>query len=438
MTEPSWPQTKFITSSSSSPKEATQVGLDKESVLGMIYENRPFILTTDQPITGEFAFDLSTATGTRTIPVIELAIENGNSCTRTMALHFFTHQAVITEIPSVYEEQASNLIYSAGEPGESWQIETPDGTRSALFHIGEYADNQQDLPIGPTFARWSDPRFIDFNRACIVRTLRAAGYGPGTHSLSVCPGARNEEVSVEKGVDSRVQEAFMKGLQSFVIWRNQVERYEIRIVEVTAAIPQTFGSHYAFDTDLMGRSLHPNVPMWNWFDIGFYDGHDVTVRRIGRNLRVSGVKVTDGMARMVREMEAYLRQPGNFPIMDPPSYAQALDMMRTGEVKIGGMPLDNLAEIERGRWLINTYKDKEGGQLIRTMMANHPNIDSVFAFTGGGTIDLAEQIKEQTGYRPKNLTKILPPEVARIANVAGIYWLLNLSKRKRSILRSSY
>jgi hypothetical protein len=72
------------------------------------------------------------------------------------------------------------------------------------------------------------------------------------------------------------------------------------------------------------------------------------------------------------------------------------------------------------------------------MMANHPNIDSVFAFTGGGTIDLAEQIKEQTGYRPKNLTKILPPEVARIANVAGIYWLLNLSKRKRSILRSSY
>jgi hypothetical protein len=229
----------------------------------------------------------------------------------------------------------------------------------------------------------------------------------------------------------------MKGLQSFVLFRNQVECYEIRIVEVTAAIPQTFGSHYAFDTDLVGRSLHPNVPMWNWFDIGFYDGHDVTVRRIGRNLRVSGVKVTDGMARMVRELGAYLRQPGNFPIMDPPSYAQALEMMRTGEVKIGGMLLDHLAEIERGRWLISTYKDKEGGQLIRTMMANHPNIDSVFAFTGGGTIDLAEQIKEQTRHRPKNLTKILAPEVARIANVAGIYWLLNLSKRKRSILRSS-
>ena len=65
MTEPSWPQTKLIPSSSSSPKEATQVGLAKESVLGMIYENRLFILTTGQPITGEF---LPTATGTKTIP----------------------------------------------------------------------------------------------------------------------------------------------------------------------------------------------------------------------------------------------------------------------------------------------------------------------------------------------------------------------------------
>ncbi len=133
-----------------------------------------------------------------------------------------------------------------------------------------------------------------------------------------------------------------------------------------------------------------------------------------------------------------MRQPANFPMMDPPSYAQAIDMMRTGEVKIGGMPLDDPADSERGRRLIKAYKDKEGGQLIRTMMANHPTMDSVFAFTGGGAIDLAEQIEEQTRHRPKNLTKVLAPEVARIANVAGIYWLLNLSKRRHSILRSSY
>jgi hypothetical protein len=76
--------------------------------------------------------------------------------------------------------------------------------------------------------------------------------------------------------------------------------------------------------------------MWNWFDVGFYDSHNVTVRRIGKNIRVSGVKVTDGIARVVREMGTSLRQPGNFPMMDPPSYAQALEMMRTGEVKMGG------------------------------------------------------------------------------------------------------
>jgi hypothetical protein len=342
---------------------------------------------------------------------------------------------VITEVSSVYEEEAPNLIYSTGEGGEYWQGESADGTRSAIFRIGEDADTQQDLPIGPTFARWSDVRFVNFNRACIARTLRAAGYGPGVHYVCICPGARNEEVSVEKGVDPRVQDAFMQGLQPFVIWRNKVERYDIRVVEITAAIPQTFGSHYAFDTDLLGRSLHPNVPMWNWFDIGFYDSHNVTVRRIGKNIRVSGVKVTDGIARVVREMGTLLRQPGNFPMMDPPSYALALEMMRRGEVKIGGMPLSDPTEMERGRRLIKEAKEKEAGQLIRTMMANHPNLDSVFAFTGGGAIDLAEQIGEQIKHRPKHLTTILCPEVARIANVAGIYWLLNLSKRKRSILR---
>jgi hypothetical protein len=102
MTQPSWQQTGLVTSSLPGTKEAMQVGLDKESVLGMIYEGRPFMLSTGQPITGEFASDLATATGTMTIPVIELAIENGNSCTRAMALHVLTHQAVITETPSVY------------------------------------------------------------------------------------------------------------------------------------------------------------------------------------------------------------------------------------------------------------------------------------------------------------------------------------------------
>lgn len=422
----------------STGKDAFTVGLEKESVLGIVYEDRPFLLGSGQPITGEYSLDLNTPTGVRNVPVVEVAIENGNSSTRAMAMHFATHRAVITQTAAVYEEETQNLIYSTGEVGEAWQEESSSGSRSLTFRVGEYADGQQDLPIGATYVRWSDPRFIQFNKAVIVSTLRAAGYGPGTHYVCICPGARNEEVSVEKGIDPRVTEAFTRGLQSFILWRNKAERYDIRIVEIMSAIPQTFGSHYAFDTDILGRSLHPDVPAWNWLDIGFYDGHDVTVRRVGKNTRVSGVKVTDGMSKIVRSMGTYLRQPGNFPQMSPPSYAQALEMMRTGEVKIGGMRLDDEQEAARGRGLIKAYKDREGGTLIRTMMANHPALDSVFAFTGGGVIDLREQIEEQISHRPKNLTKILSSEVTRIANVAGIFWLLNLSKRKRSILRSTY
>src|SRR5260370_20046848 len=157
--------TRTVILASSTAKDATQVGLEKESVLGMIYENRPFELVIGQPITGEFAYELVSPMGMTTIPVIELAIENGNSGTRVMALHVATHQAVITQIPSVYEEEVPNLIYSAGEVGEFWQSENHDRTRSAIFRIGEDADNHKRLPLWPTCERWPDAPFGTFNHA---------------------------------------------------------------------------------------------------------------------------------------------------------------------------------------------------------------------------------------------------------------------------------
>jgi hypothetical protein len=415
-------------------RDAMTAGLHPESVLGFVYEKRPFLLNGRQPIAGEYQADLHTSAGPLTVPTIELAVENGNSATRMMALSPLTHEAIITQTASTYEEQEANLIYRSGEVGEYWQMELDNG-RSPIFRVGDDAASSHDLPIGPTFERWSDPRFISFNAACTVRTLRATGYGPGTHYVAYCPGARNEEVSVESGVDTRVTAAFRQGLRSFVLWRSGTERYDIRVVEVSPAIPQTFGSHWAFDTDLLGRSLHPDVPLWNWLDIGFFDAHDVTVRRVGKSVRVAGAKVTDGVSKVARGLGTFLRQPEHFPQMAPLTLAQALDMMRNGEVKIGGIPLATPVEAVRGRQLIQSYKDREGGQLIRRMLAEHPNFEGIVAFTGGGVIDLAEQIREQTTHRPANLTRLLPPEVARISNVAGIYWLFNLAKRSRSALR---
>src|SRR5947209_8244947 len=299
--------------------------LHSESVLGYVYEDRPFYVGTGQPITGEYLADVRTPAGVRQMAAVELALENGNSATRTMALHLRTHQPIIVQTASLYEEQEDNLIYMAGDEGEFWQVEQAAGSLSPIFRVGEYAACQHDLPIGPTYQRWSDSRFVNFNRAAIVKTLRAAGYGAGTHYLCYCPGARNEEVSVESGVDQRVTEAFQQGLRSFVIWRNGTERYDIRMVEVMSAIPQTFGSHWAFDTDLLGRSLHPDIPAWYWLDIGFYDAHDVTVRRVGRTIRVAGTKVTDGIVTVVRGLGSYLRQPKHFPHMAPLTLAEALE-----------------------------------------------------------------------------------------------------------------
>ncbi len=417
--------------------DASRAGLHTESVLGFIYEGRPFQTALGRPISGEYQAEVSTGSGPISMPTIELALENGNSATRVMALHCTTHQAVITETSSTFEEQESNLIYTTGEGGEFWQVEQPGGQRSPIFRVGEYADQRHDLPVGPTYERWSDPRFVHFNRACIVRTLRAAGYGPGTHAVCFCPGARNEEVSVESGTDKRVTGAFRNGLGNFVLWRNGTERYAIRVIEIMPAIPQTFGSHWAFDTDLLGRSLHPDIPLWTWLDIGFFDAHDVTVRRVGHHVRVAGAKVTDGVSKVARGMSTFLRQPDHFPMMAPLSLAEALEMLRKEEVKIGGVPLATAQEASVGTQLIRAYKDQEGGKLIRRLLSEHQNVEGIIAFTGGGVIDLTAQIREQTRNRPAHLTTLLPPEVARISNVAGIYLLMNLAKRAKSALRQT-
>lgn len=392
--------------------------------------NRPVVSRDNRPISGEISWQVDQ----QSVIAQEVALENGNSGTRVMMLNPKTHVPVITQTANTLEAEDEALIFSTGDMGEFWQEENLDGTKGRIFRVGEYAIGK-DLPIGETDQRWALPEFVAFNRACLARTFHAAGYPPGTYYAVIAPGARNEEVSVEAGPKPEVQNAFLRGLQPFVIWRNKTERYDIRPVMIMRAMPQTFGSFYSYDSNLLGRTLNPDIPVWNVFDIGFFDGHNVTVKRIGGNIRVTGHKVTGGMANVVRDLGTFLRRAGNFPKMAPPTYTQALEMMRSGEVKIAGVPLQDDHEIERGRQLIKSFKDKEGGSLIQDMIQNHLEMDSVFMFTGGSVVDLLEQIAAKTANRPANLTKIIPPHVSRVANVAGIFLLLNIAYRQRSVLR---
>jgi hypothetical protein len=123
--------------------------------------------------------------------------------------------------------------------------------------------------------------------------------------------------------------------------------------------------------------------------------------------------------------------------MGPLSLIEALEMMRSEQIKMGGIPLEDIQEAARGTTLIQNYKSKEGGKLIARMISEHPEADGVLAYTGGGVIDLESQIREQTKNRPPHLVKLLPAEVARVGNVAGIYHLMNMAKRSRSVLRTT-
>jgi hypothetical protein len=64
-------------------------------------------------------------------------------------------------------------------------------------------------------------------------------------------------------------------------------------------------------------------------------------------------------------------------------------------------------------------------------------LDSTFIFTGGGSSEFGPQIINQmrVAQRPDHLFKVLPAEIARFANVAGLYWMLNIRMRPRTVAR---
>ena len=78
-----------------------------------------------------------------------------------------------------------------------------------------------------------------------------------------------------------------------------------------------------------------------------------------------------------------------------------------------------------------------GGTLIATMTSRHTRLDSKFAFTGGGNAEFIPQIQAamRTARRPDHLYQVVPPEVARFANVAGLFWVLNIRKRPLTVAR---
>jgi len=389
------------------------------------------------------------------ITLVEEALDIGNSGAATAVMHATEHTLAFTKIPATYEPTPA-VLYS--EQMETWQeryyedghrssyqaqvqsqqIESVPAQYSETFSIGEHANPRKSLPIGSTDLRLADPRYLRYVRVCLVRGLMAAGYAPGHYYVGLTIGVRNEEVNAQMGVDPTVQEALSVLTQPFTLVRSGKDVWSIDVRE-SFPLPQSFGTHYALDTGILGQVLNPTITSWTVLDLGYHDGHVLEVIRPGKgSLRVTGQKVVTGVVDVARGLVGELRKPGNFPLVPSDlSDAEAIALLHTEQLTVGGVPLQETAEARRATEVIRAFKDKEGGSLIGAMAARHTRLDSTFIFTGGGSSEFGPQIINQmrVAQRPDHLYKVLPAEIARFANVAGLYWMLNIRMRPRTVAR---
>ena len=443
-------------STSSGHRDAAAVGLDPRSVLGIIYEGRAFVTPAPDMryVYGTYQIP-SGGNGSTSITLGEEALDIGNSGAATAVMHASEHTLSFTKTAATYENLPTVLY---GEQMETWreryyedeqraayeaqlqtqQIENLPPQYSETFSVGEYANSRKSLPIGSTDVRLADQRYMRYVRVCLVRGLMAAGYAPGHYYIGLTIGVRNEEVNAQMGVDPKVQAALSALTQPFTMIRNGKDVWFIDIRE-SFPLPQTFGTHYALDRGILGQVLQPTMTNWTILDLGYHDGHVLeVVRPVKGSLRVTGQKVVTGVVDVARGLGGELRKPENFPLVPSDlSDAEAIGLLHSEELTIGGVPLQDKEEAKRATQVIRSYKDKEGGSLVGAMAARHTRLDSTFIFTGGGSSEFRRQIVSQMRVmqRPEHLYCVLPAEVARFANVAGLYWMLNIRKRPSTVAR---
>jgi hypothetical protein len=408
-----------------SGQSAQEVGLDPRSLLGFLFEKRP--LASGSYVYGAYEFPSDNGTHSNSQTLIMMGLDIGNSGVRTAVLHPERHTLAFSNVPTNYLVP-QQIIY--GEHAESWvDLTSGDG---ALFCIGEYAKGGQSLPIGPTSVRLADRRSMNFVKASLVRGLIEAGYKPGHYAIGLVVGVRNEELTVGLGVDPAVDSALDFLRKPFSLRRNKDE-WHIHIRELVP-LPQTFGSYYALNTGITGQPL-TDLPRFTVFDLGFHDGHILEIS-LETGLQVTGQRVSSGVVDVARGLVLELRKAENFPLIASDlSDAEAIELLHSEKLLIGGAPLADKQEEMRAKRVIQSYKDREGQALIATMLSRHVRLDSKFLFSGGGNAEFKKQILSQlsASQRPTHLYQIVPPELARFANVAGIYWALNIRKRLSAV-----
>lgn len=359
-----------------------------------------------------------------------VSVDNGNDALKGAMLHAAQPFLHTLRVPTAY---ALPKIVRSGEGLITWRVND-----SSPFCIGNDALQSaqvESLPIGMTEERLPDPRYQHFLCATMAELLREAGYGSaadgsqGEYALYLSFGLPNEELDL-----NGPKEATRRALHTIfnTPWtiqrtdeRGQISSWRLRLVELMP-YPQSFASFATWYYTPNGVPIETDIVRHVTLDIGGGQFHSCEVALLSQSssrprLRMSASLLGEGTISIARTLRDALR--ARYPQVSL-SDVEAQHALVSGVATIGGRRTtlnDLLREVVATR----------AHALLTPMLPLLQEGQNFLMFTGGGSILLAESIKEFVqGKRDPHELLFVPKDLASILNALGGYVLAQATAQR--------
>jgi hypothetical protein len=289
----------------------------------------------------------------------------------------------------------------------------------------------ESLPIGMTPDRLPDERYRRCLFACLVELLLCAGYEetPSAYDLYLSFGLSNEEIDRNVVTDA-VRHALIPLFNTpYTIRRTdeqgQVTTWTLRLVELNP-YPQTFGSFLPWYYTVDGPPVQTPIVKHLTLDIGGGQFHqcEVTLQRQTQGkpkLHMVASQIDEGTIALARAARDCLHEqhPG----------------IRLSDAEAQQMLVSKHALIE-GRYIsVEGIISKEiaaRSQSLLTHLRQHLQDERSFLmFTGGGSILLAESLKDLVRTKRSSESFLfVPKDLASVLNAIGGYILAQATAQK--------
>lgn len=389
--------------------EISSIGIPAQSWMSYVADNQPLISASGRAIPKSVLLHGQ--------PHHVLSLDIGNDAAKIGIIDQTSHFQT-ARLPAIYRP-AKSVRYGKGKI--TWRLpDTAIGTEpSESFWIGMDALSGGDsLPIGPTYQRLADVRYLRFLKAALVEALLAGAYAPGTYTIALGLGVRNEEIEEVDGrqtLDASTLSALRQLKGTFEIERRDEHgnrtHWHIQVSTIFPAA-QTLGSFFAWYYNLEGKPAVSDIAKIALLDYGSGDTHLLEVEQTRQQLTVTGERLGEGTVEIARGLIALVKERHDIDL----TIASAQHALITATIDKGGRKV-GITD------LIASLTGSRVENVLSRTLATLQNGDAYLMHTGGGASLMRDEIQARMAlmHRLPHDYLIVPSSLASELNCIGLY-----------------